>query len=535
MVASIKECAFIATILPSCFSVKLASAWTFPSSKLLKSPCTHRRFLHHYDESSLLTQGQCYPSRRIDVHQFNCRSKLSRATGRGAKGVVPATFMSTTSLHLSIASSSQEDHNDVSSTTVLGAMGLNELQTLLRESVKIEDYPRAAKIRDAIADKLSSASSSSSSLVNPNEADEEPLRGGTSATGDGNGDAVVMKQRPSRRQRRHLSWKGLGTAPWLVERLEALGYNMPTTIQINAFESINSMLLRDVKVVSGVRNGGGGNSSISSFASSSDVGGRAEEPSATLEELITERDRLISNSIIADTKLSNDISHHDKENEITRASNKNEGNNENNMAVIVSGSTGSGKTLAYAVPMLSTLSESLFRRQRIRVKAEEDITDATNDLLSRVAVTTSPEVRGQGRKQVGGIRNDSSRGDDTGSTNFIHGYSDDETGIKSATLGKSGNDVKSPMALIVVPTRELGVQTAMNVYELIGGSTRRASPIDYFGGSKANMFKVSDTLPHDGFLMFLVPNRRPIFAIFLERCSVVTISLFGRITRYFCC
>lgn len=206
---------------------------------------------------------------------------------------------------------------------------------------------------------------------------------------------------------KRLSWRGLGTAPWLEDRLDALGYKFPTTIQINAFESVNTML------------------------------GALDDDSTimdkeTLEELMYRK-----------------------------------GSPGLNMGVVVSGSTGSGKTLSYLVPMLSTLGESLFTRQRIRVKSEEDIGDATDDLLARVAVQTSPIVRGHGRQQVGGR--------DTIAT-----------GAALSSMGKSGTDVKNPLALIVVPSRELGVQTALLLYELVGGSTKKTEL--EMSGVK-NMFK----------------------------------------------
>ena len=182
-----------------------------------------------------------------------------------------------------------------------------------------------------------------------------------------------------------MSWRGLGTAPWLEDRLSALNYKFSTTIQINAFESVNSML------------------------------GALDEnkDKETLEELMMRK------------------------------------GGGKNMGVVISGSTGSGKTLAFLVPMLSTLSESLFTRQRIRVKSEEDIGDAVDDLLARVAVQTSPTVRGHGRDQVGG---------NAGTI---------ATGASLSSMGKSGTDVKHALALIVVPTRELGVQTALTLYELV--------------------------------------------------------------------
>jgi len=273
------------------------------------------------------------------------------------------------------------------------AMGLNELQTLLRQAVDVEDYTEAKRLRDALADQVSS--------------------GAYRPTGE-DPDA-------DRRKMKRLSWRGLGTAPWLEDRLDALGYKFPTTIQINAFEGINCMLgALDEDGVGGVEDGNDG-----AFTSATELFGERE----TLEELMAGR-RL-------------------------------------NMGVVVSGSTGSGKTLAYVVPTLSTLSESLFTRQRIRVKAEEDIGDVADDLLARVAVQTSPAIRGQGRKQVGG-------------SGVI------AAGASLSTLGKSGTDVRSPLALIVVPTRELGVQTALLLYECVGGSTKKT--MTQLSGT-ANMFK----------------------------------------------
>jgi len=82
-------------------------------------------------------------------------------------------------------------------------------------------------------------------------------------------------------------------------------------------------------------------------------------------------------------------------------------------------------------------------------------------------VQTSPIVRGHGRKQVGG-------------KNTI------AAGAALSSMGKSGTDVKNPLALIVVPTRELGVQTALLLYELVGGSTKKTAT--EMAGLK-NMFK----------------------------------------------
>lgn len=263
------------------------------------------------------------------------------------------------------------------------SIGLNELQTLLREAVATENYKEAARLRDCIAQTLSQTKTT----------DDDP------------------------RKFQRLSWVGLGTAPWLVDRLEALNYILPTTIQIHAFESINEMLLKQMNQTT-----------------------FQEQQQQTLEELV-------------DAASASSYNYGDSQRRGKRT----------NMAVIVSGSTGSGKTLAYLVPLLSTLSESLFERQRIRVKAESDVVDAADDLLSRVAIQTSPEVRGRSSRPM---VNAAAR--------------------VPLSMGKSGRDVTSPLALIVVPSRELGIQTAMTLYELVGGSTKR-TPTEFSG--KRNMFK----------------------------------------------
>ena len=257
---------------------------------------------------------------------------------------------------------------DSSSSAELNKLGLNEVQTLLRQAIEREDYKEAARLRDVLRD------------LAPDFAKK------------------VDKSK--------LSWQGLGAAPWLVDRLQALNLSLPTTIQVNAFESVNSML-----------------SAVS------------------------------QNGNVAD--ISNINTLEDKVNLINR-----------DMGVVISGSTGSGKSLAFLVPMLSTLSEALFTRQRIRVKAEEDITDAVDDLLERVAVTTSPAILSKQRSQVGGR--------------------DGRAAL--TTMGKS-DDIKSPLSLIVVPTRELGVQTALLLFELVGGNTRRTKTELYDPGNAANMFK----------------------------------------------
>lgn len=144
--------------------------------------------------------------------------------------------------------------------------------------------------------------------------------------------------------------------------------------------------------------------------------------------------------------------------------------------------THSGKTLAYLVPTLSTLSQTLFTRQRIRITDEEDVDDLMGDLVDRVMVQTSPTVRGQGYEQVGGIGGGG--GFAGGTKKKIGGGTGGGAALSS--LGKSGTDVKSPVALIVVPTRELGVQIALLLFQLVGGNTK-STPTERSG--KKNMFR----------------------------------------------
>jgi len=251
------------------------------------------------------------------------------------------------------------------------AMGLNELQTLLRNAALKEDFVEAGRLSDLLIYRMAGD--------NPPTTDDE------------------IKAR-----RLRMSWSGLGAAPWLVDRLDALNYTFPTTIQINSMEAVNSIL-----------------------GASDDI-----LESTTLEQRYEMNDK--------------------------------------DMGIVVSGTTGSGKTIAYLVPLLSTLSDSLFTRQRVRVGAEERLVgDKTDELISRVMAVTSPEIRSNSRKQTrqGGIA----------------------TGAALSSLGTSGTDVKTPLALIVVPTRELGVQIAMLLYQLVGGSLKRTST--QMNAGKANMFK----------------------------------------------
>jgi superfamily II DNA/RNA helicase len=284
--------------------------------------------------------------------------------------------------------------------TQVSAMGLNELQTQFRLAIAREDMDAAILYRDELANRVDG-----NNIGNYNDNDN-----------NGDGDSNYTEEERLKRARQRLSWSGLGTAPWLIERLDALDYTLPTTIQINAMEAVNAILADNTvhsKVTAAVDN---------------NIDNDGEEDDSTLEE------RLINSS-----------------------------SSIQNMGLVISGSTGSGKTLAYLVPTLSTLSQTLFTRQRIRIKAEEDVGDLMGDLLERVMVQTSPSMRGQGYEQVGGKLS------------------------QPSTLGKSGTDVKSPIALIVVPTRELGVQTALLLFELVGGNKKKIGSTDSSG--KKNMFK----------------------------------------------
>ena len=265
----------------------------------------------------------------------------------------------------------------------LKKFGLNELQTLLREAVVKEEFLDAASFSDELFERLYG--------------------------GDENG---VMSPDEKKTKRRRMSWRGQGAAPWLVDRLDALNYTLPTTIQINAMEAVNQIL--------------------------------SQKRNADEDEY-DEDERSMEERITATGK---------------------------DMGVVVSGSTGSGKTLAFLVPLLSTLSDSLFARQRIRIGAEESVGDFSGDLVERISVVTSPVVQSNAKRplRAGTIA--------IGASN------------PNPTLGKSGakavKDVKSPLALVVVPTRELGIQTAMLLYELVGGSIKK-DPNEI--RNKANMFK----------------------------------------------
>ena len=249
-------------------------------------------------------------------------------------------------------------------------MGLNELQTQFRLAIAKQDLDAAALYRDELAERVSSG------IYRPDN--EKGTEG-------------------DEKKKSRLNWEGLGTAPWLMERLNSLEYNLPTTVQINAFEAVNAILENHV-TLTGL-------------------------PQSNVEDTLEER---------MDASPPN-------------------------MGIVISGSTGSGKTLAFLVPTLSTLSQTLFVRERIRLKAEEDVGDVMGDLLDRILVQASPTVMRPGSSPIG-------VGGKKGRAAL--------TGAALASLGKSGTDVKSPVCLIVVPSRELGVQIALQMYALVGGSVK---------------------------------------------------------------
>jgi hypothetical protein len=82
-------------------------------------------------------------------------------------------------------------------------MGLNEIQTLLREAAQRQDFREAGRLSDILLSRLAI------NIEDPPKNAEE-----------------------KRARKKRMSWKGLGAAPWLVDRLDSLNYTFPTTIQI---------------------------------------------------------------------------------------------------------------------------------------------------------------------------------------------------------------------------------------------------------------------------------------------------------------
>lgn len=130
----------------------------------------------------------------------------------------------------------------------------------------------------------------------------------------------------------------------------------------------------------------------------------------------------------------------------------------------VCAATGSGKTMAYLLPLLAQLSDDLL----------------SEDLANYLASFLDGGGRAAGNRAADRRRaRANSRGDDDGGSSL------------EATA------VPTPAVLVVVPTRELGVQVAMIVYRLLGGGSTNPTlqpythPSRYKPGGKANMFSYS--------------------------------------------
>ena len=124
--------------------------------------------------------------------------------------------------------------------------------------------------------------------------------------------------------------------------------------------------------------------------------------------------------------------------------------------------TGSGKTLSYLLPLLAQLSDDLL---------SEDLSGFLAGFLDggRSAVR---RTKGQQRRKA--VTDSAVEAEGGGGLNDL--------------------SVPTPAVLIVVPTRELGVQVSMLCYRLLGGGTTNPSiqpynhPSRFVPGGKANMF-----------------------------------------------
>ncbi|KAL7573789.1 hypothetical protein ACA910_007818 [Epithemia clementina (nom. ined.)] len=273
------------------------------------------------------------------------------------------------------------------------------------------------KLRDAVAEQnFVEAGRISDILLYQLHSDLLPTTNGSNSNNNNNNNNISPKERQEKIKlaRKRMSWKGLGAAPWLIHRLDSLNFTFPTTIQINAMEAVNAILQQ-----------------------------QQQQQQQTQNYIYNDMDSSL-------------------EERVSRSN--------LDMGIVISGTTGSGKSLAYLVPLLSTLSDSLFNRQRIRVGAEEMVGDTTGDLLDRLAIVTSPVIRSSARSQV-------------------RSSSTIATGAALSTLGSSGTNVRSPLALIVVPSRELGIQIAMVLYQLVGGNIKDNPLVLDASSSRANMFK----------------------------------------------
>jgi hypothetical protein len=113
---------------------------------------------------------------------------------------------------------------------------------------------------------------------------------------------------------------------------------------------------------------------------------------------------------------------------------------------VIRSQTGSGKTLSYLMPVLSALSEDL---------VEEDVTSYLRTFLGESGLPRSEAAAAQGERE---------------------------------------QQLPAPLVVIVVATRELGVQVAMLAYQLCGGNRNPvlqpyAHPRRFEPGSRTNMYK----------------------------------------------
>ena len=120
--------------------------------------------------------------------------------------------------------------------------------------------------------------------------------------------------------------------------------------------------------------------------------------------------------------------------------------------------TGSGKTLSYLLPLLAQLSDDLL---------SEDLSDYLASFLDG----------GRGSSKKGLERRRAASGN-----------------VESNASSLEAMRVPTPAMLVVVPTRELGVQVSMLCYRLLGGGNTNPTlqpynhPSRYQPGGKANMF-----------------------------------------------
>ena len=333
---------------------------------------------------------------------------------------------------LNFDSNSNSNKDDTGCNNRWETYPINELHTKLRDATTQQDYTSAGQISDELLRRLYSS-------FTANNNNNMNSMNNTTAVASIAWDRSTTEERRMLRKSL-LTWKGLGSVSWLIDRLDTFNYTFPTTIQINAFSAVNAIL-------SHYQDGSNNNVLNSAMTST------------TLEERVKNR-----NVFIDYDQINNDdidaIDMKTQRNDIPK-----------DLGVVISGATGSGKSLAYIVPMLSILSESLFVRQRLRISDEESIGDTAGDLADRINVVTAPRLI------------TSSTSSSSSTTNVKRGGTI-ATGAAIATLGRSGTDVKAPLALIVVPTRELGSQTAYLLYQLVGGASQTIAQAQKYSGPK---------------------------------------------------